>query len=365
MWFVFISFLYGFSFHIFAVVYDYLIIGGGLAGTSLAYRLIKQGAKVMVIDEPSKNISSTVAAGIFNPITGKRTALTWKANEMFDELHAFYPKLEAEMGEYFFYPLPFYKLFDSIFDQNEWLNKQQESGFNQFIEPQIQFLNNKRVENPFGALQIIKAGRLDTKTFLKALQNWLLSQNAILFQNFDYTNVEVTNEIIKYNDLKAQAIIFCDGPNSLANPFFNYLPHKPVHGEILEVEISDFYEDRVINKGVFVLPTGNNKFFVGSTYNWDLTEPITTPAGREEIETKLKEMVKTEFKTTGHWAGIRPSTKDRRAYLGQHPTYKNLYIFGGFGSKGVSLIPYLSKVFTNYLLHDDELPKEVDICRVR
>lgn len=346
-------------------MYDYIIIGGGLAGSTLAYRLLKQGAKVMVIDEPSKNISSTVAAGIFNPITGKRTALTWKANEMFDELHAFYPKLEAEMGGHFFHPLPFYKLFDSIFDQNEWLNKQQESGFNRFIEPQIQSLNSEMVDNTFGALQILEAGRLDTKAFLEALHNWLLSQNVIMFRGFDYTKVEFTSEIIKYDALKAQAIIFCDGSNSLSNPFFNYLPHKPVHGEILEVEIPDFYEYRVINKGVFVLPIGNKKYLVGSTYNWDLTEPVTTPTGRDEIETKLKEMVKKEFITTGHWAGIRPSTKDRRAYLGQHPTYKNLYIFGGFGSKGVSLIPYLSKVFTNYLLHDDELPKEVDICRVR
>ena len=210
-------------------MFDYIIIGGGLAGTTLAYRLIKQGAKAMVIDDPSCNISSNVAAGIFNPITGKRTALTWKANEMFDELHTFYPKLEAEMGEHFFYPLPFYKLFDTIFDQNEWLNKQQELGFNQFIEPEIQFLNVEKVENSFGALQILQAGRLDTKAFLKALQNWLLLQNAILFQKFDYNKVEVTNEIIKYNDLKAQALIFCDGSNSLANPFFNYLPMNWSH----------------------------------------------------------------------------------------------------------------------------------------
>lgn len=346
-------------------MYDYLIIGGGLAGTTLAYRLIKLGAKVMVIDEPSQNISSNVAAGIFNPITGKRTALTWKANEMFDELHSFYPKLEEEMGESFFYQLPFYKLFDSIFDQNEWLNKQQEYGYNRFIEPQIQSLNSEMVDNPFGALQIAEAGRLDTKSYIKTLQNWLFSRNALLHQHFDYSSVEVTNEIIKTNEIKAQAIIFCDGSNSMANPFFNYLPHKPVHGEILEVEIPNFYEDRVINKGVFVLPTGDKKYLVGSTYNWDLTEPITTKEGKLELETKLKEIVKGDFKITGHFAGIRPSTKDRRAYLGQHPTHKNVYIFGGFGSKGVSLIPYLSKVFTNYLLHDDELPKEVDICRVR
>ena len=271
------------SFPTFAVVYDYVIIGGGLAGTTLAYRLIKQGAKVLIMDEPSRNISSHVAAGIFNPLTGKRTALTWKADELFTELHRFYPEMEKETGESFFKALPMFKLFDSVFEQNEWMNKRQETGFNQFIKKEIQSLNGSVVQNPFGALQIVSAGRLDTKQYLKAMHTWLLAQNSILYQKFDYSKVEVSNDSVKNGSLKAQAIIVCDGSYSIQNPLFNYLPHKPVHGEILEVEIPDFYKDRIINKGIYVLPIEGQKYLVGATYNWDLTEPIVTPKGKEEL----------------------------------------------------------------------------------
>lgn len=349
----------------FATVYDYIIIGGGLAGTTLAYRLKKLGAEVKLFDEPERNFSSSVAAGIFNPVTGKRMALTWKAAEMFDELHSFYPKIEDETGVKFYCEMPVYKLFESVFEQNEWLNKQEKSGFNKFINSQLQTLKTEKVKNPFGALQILGSGSVNCNPFLEALHHRFTSDNTLHYGHFECSRLEVSKEVIKYENIRSQAIIFCDGAYSLSNQFFNYLPHKPVHGEILEVEIEDFYDDRIISKGVFIMPTEGKKYLVGSTYNWDLTEPVVTSGGKEVLIAKLKEIIKTDFIITAHFAGIRPSSKDRRPYLGQHPVYKNMFIFNGFGSKGVSLIPYLSKVFTNYLLNDAELPAEADICRVR
>jgi len=346
-------------------MFDYVIIGGGIAGSTLAYRLLKQGAKVLVIDEADKNISSVIAAGIVNPITGKRTALTWKAVELFNELHKFYPTLEKELACPFFSTQSIFKIFDSIYEQNEWLNKQSESGYNQFIGKEVRFLNTEMISNPYGAMQIIGSGRLDIKLYLTVLHQWLKSQNLILTQHFDATKLEVKPDIIKYEKIITRELIFCEGPFLERNPFFNFLPHKSVHGEILEVEIENFYTDRIINKGIYILPLINNKFLVGATYNWDLKEAVTTSKGLEFLINKLKETIQSDFKVTAHYSGIRPSSNDRRPFLGRHPKYHNLSIFGGFGSKGVSLIPHLSKVFLNFLLHEVPLPRETDIFRVK
>jgi len=51
---------------------DFLIIGQGLAGSALGYRLIREGKRVVLLDQPSKNQSSQVAAGLFNPVTGRK-----------------------------------------------------------------------------------------------------------------------------------------------------------------------------------------------------------------------------------------------------------------------------------------------------
>jgi glycine oxidase len=348
----------------FARMYDFIIIGGGLAGSTLALRLIKEGAQVMFADNFSANISSHVAAGIFNPITGKRTALTWKAKELFLELHQYYTRLETELNQQFYYPLPFNKLFESIYEQNEWLSKNNNDEMNAFIGAQIEHLNPNLVHNPFGSLLLNHAGRIDTKSYLNAVHLWMKAKNISLNGNINFNQITIDKEFVLVGNHKCRHLVFCDGANALNNPYFNYLPHKPVHGELIEIEMDDFYTDRIINKGIYIIPTYNNRYLVGATYNWDINTPIITNEGKSELELKLQMLIKKTYKVINHQAGLRPSTKDRRPFIGLHPIYKNLAYFGGFGSKGVSLIPYFSKLFVNHLLHESPLPKEVDLSRV-
>ena len=53
-----------------------MICGQGLAGTLLAWELVRLGSRVVVVDPGETVTSSKVAAGIVTPITGKRVALS-------------------------------------------------------------------------------------------------------------------------------------------------------------------------------------------------------------------------------------------------------------------------------------------------
>jgi glycine/D-amino acid oxidase-like deaminating enzyme len=64
-----------------------------------------------------------------------------------------------------------------------------------------------------------------------------------------------------------------------------------------------------------------------------------------------------------HRIGIRPATRDRKPFLGKHPKEQSVYIFDGFGAKGVSLIPYYSKMMKNHLIDQNPISREVDIAR--
>ena len=61
---------------------DYLIIGQGISGSMLSWFLFKEGKTFFIIDDNSEKASSKVAAGVINPVTGRRYAYTWMIDEI-------------------------------------------------------------------------------------------------------------------------------------------------------------------------------------------------------------------------------------------------------------------------------------------
>ena len=47
---------------------DYIVVGQGLAGSAVAVQLLQRKKRVLVIDQPTGNSSSRIAAGLFNPM---------------------------------------------------------------------------------------------------------------------------------------------------------------------------------------------------------------------------------------------------------------------------------------------------------
>ena len=73
---------------------DFLLIGQGLAGSALGYRLKKAGFKIKLLDQPDLNQSTKIAAGLYNPVTGRKMVKTWNADQLFPEIEPFYQELE-------------------------------------------------------------------------------------------------------------------------------------------------------------------------------------------------------------------------------------------------------------------------------
>src|SRR5689334_13087073 len=105
---------------------DYIIVGLGIAGATLALQLRKRNKSVVIFDEPFEHQASRVAAGLFNPITGKMMLRTWNADKLFPYLHKFYREAEHTTGEKFFYPTSICIPFVSVEEQNNWMIKSEE-----------------------------------------------------------------------------------------------------------------------------------------------------------------------------------------------------------------------------------------------
>ena len=111
------------------------------------------------------------------------------------------------------------------------------------------------------------------------------------------------------------------------------------------------------------MPLAANRIRIGATYSWHELDWKTSEAGRSFLETKARQLLTIPFRVIEQRAGIRPSTKDRRPFVGWHPTYPAVGIFGGMGTKGVSLAPYLAHNLANHVVAGEEILEAVQIGR--
>ncbi len=93
---------------------NFLLIGQGLAGSILAHHLLEQGCSVHMINTTQhRPAASPAAAGLYNPITGRKMVKTWRADALFPYLASFYDGWQQQLNTHFLHPMPIYRPFVS------------------------------------------------------------------------------------------------------------------------------------------------------------------------------------------------------------------------------------------------------------
>jgi len=340
---------------------DYIIVGLGIAGTWLSYELIKRGKSILVIDQNTENTSSKKAAGLYNPITGRKMVKTWRVDDFFPDLEKNYQELERLLGVQCLHPLPIYRPFPSISDQNDWHGKQNDHHYHRYLKDiLLGSIKIKDINDPNGGIIINQSGFVDLPLLLSSYKNYLIDKGIYREEVFEIGAMTHTNEEVVYKNWTASKVIFCEGPS--VSELWNDLPFRPVRGEVIDIEC-DLPKEYVINQGVFIIP--KVEFFtVGSTYDHNLLTFEPQTSGIENIQMRLSKIFTGKYRILNKRAGVRPSTHDRKPYIGFHKDFRTLAIFNGFGTKGVSLTPYFAKHFVGVLEDNIELEKEINVERV-
>ncbi|KAA9325274.1 FAD-dependent oxidoreductase [Hymenobacter busanensis] len=345
---------------------DYLIIGHGLAGALLAWELRQRGQRVLVLDAGLPNAASRVAAGLINPVAGKRFALSWRIDELLPAAAATYRALEAEFGQPFFHELPILKLFSSVREQNDVLARSADGRWGDYVRDPAQPLPDvPLLKQPFGGLVLQHGGWVDTSALLDALTADGLQKGWLRAETFAPELLVAEASGATYaGRVRVRRVVFCEGAAAVRNPWFGWLPITPNQGEVLDVEAPTLPTDYVLNRGAYVVPVGDGgRVRVGATYRWPPFAEEPTPEAREELAERLRELTEAPFRITGQRVGVRPAVRDRKPLLGLHPQLPALAVFNGLGSKGVLLAPRLAGLLADALENGAELWPEVNILR--
>ena len=342
---------------------DYIILGNGLAGASMAIQLLKRGRKILVIDNPSATASSRIAPGLFNPITGRKMVKSWLVDKLSPYLHQYYIEVEALTGRKFFHPMPVYRPFISIEEQNEWMAKSIEPSLQPYIQNIFTSPSFPGLKDKHGGILLKQAGYLNTIVYLDAVRHVVEQNGTFIEAEVHDGEMLLEKDSIRYNNFVAERLIVCTGARETR--WFRWLPLKPLKGETLHIQC-DFREEIIINRGVYVVPSANsNDWRIGATYDHGDSDPQITEKAKAELIEKTVELITFPFNIVQQEYGFRPTTPDRRPILGRHPTLERVFSFNGMGTKGVSLSPYFSDVLTRFIENDEPINKEVDIERYK
>lgn len=341
---------------------DYLIVGQGLAGSIVAEHCLLKGLKIKVVAAPHLSTSSLVAGGLYNPITGRKMVKTWNCDELFDYLIPFYQTLEEKLNQQFLHDLPIYRPFLSVEAQNEWMGKSADSGFSSYIEKSFSSAAYAQLKDDFGGILLKRSGYLDTKHFVEVYGDYLQNKDLLIHEVFDNSAVSRNGQNVHYKGIEAKGIIFCEGSAVKDNELFNWLPFRPVKGELLTIK-SEHQPKVIYNRGVFVIGKEEGRSTVGATYDHHELNLEATEKGRNQLIEKLEKLINYDYQIVEQKVGIRPATADRRPIIGEHPQEKSMYIFNGLGAKGVSLAPYYANQMVDHLINDAKLDDEVNIER--
>jgi glycine/D-amino acid oxidase-like deaminating enzyme len=341
---------------------DYIIVGSGIAGISFAEIALQNKKTILVFDDDSQN-SSRVAGGLYNPVILKRFSEVWKSKEQVVLLKTFYPQIEQRLNLKIDFPLPVLRKFFSIEEQNNWFIAADKPNLAPFLSTTVTHSDYSGITAPYGYGEVMHTGYVDTHYLLQSYHEYLAKSNLLVTETFNYSKVEINPEYISYNSIKAKNIIFSEGFGLHANPFFNYLPLDGTKGELFTIKAPNLDLDCILNSSVFILPIGKHLFKVGATYNWKDKTSEPTHEGKQELLERINELIDCDFEIIEHFAGVRPTVRDRRPLVGTHQEHKNMHILNGLGTRGVMLGPYLANSLFNAIENETLLDSEMNIER--
>jgi glycine/D-amino acid oxidase-like deaminating enzyme len=242
---------------------DYVIVGQGIAGTMLSYYLLQQGNTVIVVDEFNPNSASKVASGVINPVTGRRFVTTWMIETLMPFAQKAYQALEKLLNI-------------SIIQQTQLIDfhttQQMQQAFQQPANDDNTYVseltNTKHWQQYFqyahGIGTVQPVFHIQLQTLLSTWRNYLHQQQILIQEVFSLQSLTLSSNSITYRNIKAKAIIFCNGVLAMHLPYFNKLPFAPNKGDALILYLPNLPTQYLYKHGISLIPWQYDLWWAGS-----------------------------------------------------------------------------------------------------
>lgn len=343
---------------------DLILVGQGIAGTTLAWNLVEAGKSFVILDREENVTSSRVAAGLMTPITGKRLVQTRGWQSYWKSAVEFYQRIEQRTNASFFFKKQMLRLFQSE-DERALFNKKQSSLEDGVAINDVPVIPESLRNAELGGFEM-QGGQLNVSCYLDASRRYFESIDSYRMLDLNFENdIELGSDgvFISKLNLIGDSVISCQGFQADVPKEFSSVKFNPSKGEILDVTIEGFREDRILHKGFWIAQSADGNYRIGANYNWQDFSTTTSEEGRRWITTRLEELLDRRYNVCEHKAAVRPTMHDFQPVVGMHPTIPRMGMFNGLGSKGSLMAPELARILIQHIWHNTPIPSEINLGR--
>ncbi len=321
---------------------EVLIVGQGLAGTLLGWELARAGIPFHVADAGPAGAASRAAAGIINPITGRRLVKAWRIDSLLPAARSVFAELGAAAGRPFWHDFRVRRLFAAAAERAAWATKSARGELAPF--------GGAADETGFW---IEGAARVDVPALLDWARAEWTAQGRLLAGPADPVAAR----------RRYGLVVDCTGLAAARAGPFAALPWSFDRGEMLELAVAGLEDGVILNRRHWVLPVGAGAAWFGATHAPGETVAAPTAEGRAQLEAAARALLERPFAVTGQRCGVRVTTPDRRPVVGRHPDDPALGLCNGLGAKGALFAPWLARQWREHLVAGTPFDPAADLRR--
>lgn len=343
--------------------YDAVIIGGGIVGWSAAYRLIRHGARVAVVDEEFDGRATSAGAGIVSPGSGIRGHT--RASSLTKAAVGWYATLTAELSEDGETDTGFASpgtLFIAT-DQEEHARLPEVHAYAERLKGdgvkcigEISAISGREAKELFppladipGGLFMSEGSRVDGRRLAGAMQRAAIRRGATKIPGTAVTSrdtlqcrtIAVDSETLSYDSLLVAAGAWTH--DLMATLGIN-VPVAPQRGQILHLAVPSSQTSAwpVIHAfhNHYLLAFPPDRVVVGATRedNTGFDYRMTAGGVRQELNEALRVAPGLADATlVDIRIGFRPMSIDGLPILGRVPQAEHVYVATGHGPSGLTL----------------------------